>query len=555
MTLITLTVITAVAGWFGSMRQRDSFEALTTSDNPMLINLLHVDRDLADAQLMLEQAVTSGSSSDKSDLIEGFHNHATSATASWDLYSRIPKRDESSRPDETRFLEGRSAWLTSAESVVSELDAGRIGRFTDAAAKIELTRRNVAFARDALERLEENIAEPRIEVTVADVRDINGKTVAGMLLLAAIVIIAGGGILVFTYRTARNQFLDSEARRAESEIETSRIEFESGLAQAFDLAQSEVSATSTVQQVLSEIVGGRATEFLVADSSVAHLYLATSTRQEAIEPMCPAASPSDCPAIRRGTTMTFADGSSYTACPNLRNRPGGPCSAACVPVSIAGRSVAVLHSVGPNLELPSATDLERMSQIADRVGDRIGVLRAFAQSQAQASTDPLTGLLNRRSFQDKAAMMINTGQRVAVAFGDLDHFKTLNDTHGHEAGDRALRLFSRVVKEAMRSNDLAARWGGEEFVLVFHGSDSSTASAALERLRESLTVALATGTTPPFTVSFGVADSDMSQDIGELVNLADDALLQAKRTGRDKIVTADPSGSVVGGEASEPAEV
>ena len=196
-----------------------------------------------------------------------------------------------------------------------------------------------------------------------------------------------------------------------------------------------------------------------------------------------------------------------------------------------------------------------MGQIADRVGDRIGVLRAFAQSQAQASTDPLTGLLNRRSFQDKAAAMINTGQRVAVAFGDLDHFKTLNDTHGHEAGDRALRLFARVVKEAMRTNDLSARWGGEEFVLVFHGSDASVATAALERLRESLAVALATGTTPQFTVSFGVADTDMSHDIGDLVNLADDALLLAKRTGRNKVVTADPDSPTIGGETDALAEV
>jgi len=399
------------------------------------------------------------------------------------------------------------------------------------------------------------MAEPQIDLTVADVRRINDRTVVGMLILAAIVIVAGGSILIFTYRAARNQFLDSEARRAEREVETSRIEFESGLAQAFDLAQSEVSATSTIQQVLTEIVDDRSTEFLVADSSVAHLSLATSTRADAFEPMCPATSPGDCPAIRRGTAMTFADGSSYTACPNLRNRPGDPCSAACVPVSIAGRSVAVIHSVGANNELPSLKDMERIGQIADRVGDRIGVLRAFAQSQAQASTDPLTGLLNRRSFEEKAAEMISTGQRVAVAFGDLDHFKTLNDTHGHEAGDRALRLFARIVKEAMRTNDLAARWGGEEFVLVFHSSDASVATAALERLRDSLRVALATGTTPHFTVSFGLADSDMSHDIGELVNLADDALLMAKQTGRDKVVTADPAAPAIDSEADEPAEV
>ena len=95
--------------------------------------------------------------------------------------------------------------------------------------------------------------------------------------------------------------------------------------------------------------------------------------------------------------------------------------------------------------------VDDLTTLAKLAGARIGLLRVMAETQFQASTDTLTGLLNRRSFSEKDAAVPPDLYPVAVAMADLDHFKTLNDTYGHETGDRALRLFARVLRDAFRT--------------------------------------------------------------------------------------------------------
>lgn len=124
---------------------------------------------------------------------------------------------------------------------------------------------------------------------------------------------------------------------------------------------------------------------------------------------------------------------------------------------------------------------------------------------------------------------------------DLDFFKRVNDSHGHEMGDRALRLFSRVFTDGLRAGDLAARWGGEEFAAVLHGVRAADATRVLERLRNSLAEATMTGETPPFTASFGIIDSATVGNFELLVRTADDALYAAKEAGRDCVVVGDPT--------------
>ena len=111
--------------------------------------------------------------------------------------------------------------------------------------------------------------------------------------------------------------------------------------------------------------------------------------------------------------------------------------------------------------------------------------------------------------------------------------------HGHDSGDRALRLFSGVVKRSLRPIDMACRYGGEEFVLVLPDCDAAEAQMVADRLRESLAIALVNGTTPGFTASFGVADSRLhGDDLSTMIAVADVALLDAKRAGRDRIILA-----------------
>ena len=132
-----------------------------------------------------------------------------------------------------------------------------------------------------------------------------------------------------------------------------------------------------------------------------------------------------------------------------------------------------------------------------RAAERVALIRTFETSETQAHTDPLTGLLNRRSLENRVRELQSDGIPYALAYGDLDFFKTLNDVHGHEAGDQALRLFSRVMRDSVRPVDLVSRYGGEEFVIVLPDCTPDTATSVLERVRERLALALTSGRVPP----------------------------------------------------------
>src|SRR6185437_9773146 len=130
-------------------------------------------------------------------------------------------------------------------------------------------------------------------------------------------------------------------------------------------------------------------------------------------------------------------------------------------VSIMGRTVGVIHATGEAGVQVEDDGIDDLATLAKLAGARIGLLRVMAETQLQASTDTLTGLLNRRSFSAQVAAVPAHLYPVAVAMADLDHFKVLNDTYGHETGDRALRLFARVLNDSLRSSDIVSRYGGE----------------------------------------------------------------------------------------------
>jgi len=163
----------------------------------------------------------------------------------------------------------------------------------------------------------------------------------------------------------------------------------------------------------------------------------------------------------------------------------------------------------------------------------------------QATTDPLTGLANRRSLLQFLSMTLATharnGQPVAVLLLDLDHFKGINDTYGHDVGDQTLRVFSQLLRLTLRAGDLVARYGGEEFVLVLPETDATGAMIVAERLSER-TRGTVIDSAPGWrlTVSIGIALCASSPDEGteSLLRRADQALYAAKDAGRDTVCLA-----------------
>lgn len=272
-----------------------------------------------------------------------------------------------------------------------------------------------------------------------------------------------------------------------------------------------------------------------------HKVLDTSGMDSGDESGCGVASPLDCPATTRGHTLIFASSGALNACPFLKHGYSVNRSAACVPISIAGNTVGVTHATGPDGTPPSTTEVQYLELTSRRASERIGMLRAFEKSEAQARSDPLTGLWNRRSLENRVRDLRREGIQYALAYGDLDHFKLLNDTHGHEAGDQALRLFSRVLRDSIRPVDVAARYGGEEFVVLLPECDVESATIVLERVRERLALALTAGRVPSFTVSFGITSSEDADTFDEVLAIADHALLSAKAAGRNRVLRAPES--------------
>jgi diguanylate cyclase (GGDEF)-like protein len=203
-----------------------------------------------------------------------------------------------------------------------------------------------------------------------------------------------------------------------------------------------------------------------------------------------------------------------------------------------GTAMGVLHTRGPEHRQWDAREVARARLVAAESGTRLGVLRAMAQTQLQASTDALTGMANRRTLEREVDELVRRGISYVVAMGDLDSFKAINDTFGHDSGDRAIRRFSGVLRQFVRRHDIVARYGGDEFVLVFPEVGEHTVVQMLDRVRGHLTERDGEDDLPVFTASFGVCASAFSADFREVLQAADRALLQAKRAGRNRVMCA-----------------
>jgi diguanylate cyclase (GGDEF)-like protein len=159
-------------------------------------------------------------------------------------------------------------------------------------------------------------------------------------------------------------------------------------------------------------------------------------------------------------------------------------------------------------------------------------LRLRAELAKAALTDPLTGLLNRRSFNPQLEALIASRSPLSLALFDIDHFKRFNDDHGHIAGDQALRRVADLLQENSKDGDLVARFGGEEFAVALPGADADGARRYAERLARVLEAG-GTDNALALSVSAGIATlGDSLDSFDALISHADDALYAAKRAGR-----------------------
>ena len=188
--------------------------------------------------------------------------------------------------------------------------------------------------------------------------------------------------------------------------------------------------------------------------------------------------------------------------------------------------------------------VRRLVKLAALAGRGLTNSRMLAHSIAAGVTDDLTGLFNRRYFERKLADELKRsrrlGGRLSVLLFDLDHFKSINDLHGHQTGDRVLCAVADCISNTVRDIDVVTRWGGEEFAVIAPGSDGEDAVNIAERVRHAvreLSPKALDGSTMPLTISCGIAW--VAADIhtpAQCLAAADRCLLDAKEAGRDRVV-------------------
>jgi len=224
----------------------------------------------------------------------------------------------------------------------------------------------------------------------------------------------------------------------------------------------------------------------------------------------------------------------------------GHAPVAAAPLVYRGRPLGALFACFRDTPFDDA-DLELLGALADQAAIAIENARLFEQVRALSLTDPLTGLANRRQLERELAREFaaaRRGRRVVAVVFDLDGFKAYNDRYGHLAGDELLRAFGDLLASETRAMNLAARYGGDEFVVVLSDSDRASAQAFVDRVQAAFPQRAAQLGRAWVTVSAGVAEYDPSmQGPHDLIAAADRALYEAKsaRAARARAGESGPS--------------
>jgi len=154
--------------------------------------------------------------------------------------------------------------------------------------------------------------------------------------------------------------------------------------------------------------------------------------------------------------------------------------------------------------------------------------------------DSLTGLKNRRYFvhifHDECARSLRRKESLSLLFLDIDHFKKINDSHGHYFGDIVLKELAAYLQKQCRPYDTPVRWGGEEFLILLRATDEKTAAQFAERVRKGIESGCSPAITVPLTISIGLAEHMTNDTLEQMTDRADQALYHAKQTGRNKVV-------------------
>jgi diguanylate cyclase (GGDEF)-like protein len=374
---------------------------------------------------------------------------------------------------------------------------------------------------------------------------LRATTLALSALFGLAILLSGLLVLQGIARRRRESSLEATIRRQSRVLQ--EISAMSTMVELLQTCHSQLEANTVIQGALPKLLPGVGGALYVSRRDEAALEL-----QVAWGSIVAAQSfgSDDCWALRRGRPHLYEPAKAPAVCRHI-----GACqdTCLCVPLASQGETLAVLHLRRATSEGLSE-DVQRLaSALAEQLSLAVGNLRLQETLRSGSERDPLTDLYNRRhleiSLQRELARARRHGFPLSLLMLDVDHFKAFNDTNGHDAGDEVLRNVAQVLKRHTRAEDVACRYGGEEFLVVLPDCRLDDAYSKGEAIREAIAqlhvvsrgVAL-----PRITSSLGIAcypqDGERMED---LVAGADAALYRAKSSGRNCIAASNAPGDIV----------
>lgn len=309
---------------------------------------------------------------------------------------------------------------------------------------------------------------------------------------------------------------------------------------ALQIARTETEAFEVLRRHVERWLRSARAAVLMRNPSANRLQAVTGLEHvPALEHNLEGAAPESCLAVRLAKPhLRKPDGHELVRCELCGELPQ---HSACVPSIVGGEVVgSVLVQMPGKIE---PVDMEDLQSSVASAGPVIANLRNLAVAELRAATDVLTGLPNHRAIQDTLNRMVAQAGRskahLAAVLFDLDHFKQVNDVHGHAQGDSVLAAVGAAVKDALRESDFAGRYGGEEFVLLLPDTDKDGAAIVAEKLRVVIESLQIEGFSDSVSASFGIAVLPDDAVTGEqLLRSADRALYAAKNAGRNRVEVA-----------------
>ena len=340
--------------------------------------------------------------------------------------------------------------------------------------------------------------------------------------------LAGAEALESEREDAERRYADSQARFAEAmQVAENQAEGHELLVRHLEAGTPEASITVLIRNNSGDRLEPAVP--LPGDSSLA-------------EPL-EHAKPRSCLAVRLSRPVDQGPSSDeIITCEVCGLQPG---ESTCQPLLVGGEVIGSVLTTAENAA--SESERRRISDSVTQAAPVLANLRNLALAELRAATDALTGLPNRRAIDDHLKRLLAQAGRsitpMSAILLDLDHFKEINDTYGHERGDEVLAALGALLRTELRGSDFAGRNGGEEFIVMLPDTDRAGSMRVAEHLRKAMHSLSLPGVTREVTASFGVATFPEDALDGEtLLRLADRALYAAKQNGRDRVEATSSAG-------------